>query len=135
MQIDLCLDLKLSHLLNPGYPTGLDISSTAANLPGKNFFLFFLFSSFLSSSSFQVLIGFSLIFLQDVPAQEQSDNLFLPTLPPPRTAAPTLALEAPRARRPAAWHEIMVISTSSRATISLQSHLYGFCAFVFFNNA
>lgn len=87
-----------------------------------------------SCSSFHV-IGFSLIFLQDVRAQEQNDNLFPPTLPPLRTAAPTRALEAPRAHRLAAWHEIIVISTTSRATISPQSHLYRVCAFVFFSNA
>ncbi|KAA8584525.1 hypothetical protein FQN60_008310 [Etheostoma spectabile] len=73
------------------------------------------------------------IFL-DAPAQEQNDNLFLPSLPPLRIAAPTQALEAPKAHRPAAWHEIMVISTTCRATVSLQSHLYGFCAFTFFIN-
>ncbi|KAI3362274.1 hypothetical protein L3Q82_012588, partial [Scortum barcoo] len=101
--------------IKTGYPTGLDISSTAANLPALN--------------------GVFLIFFQDVPAQEQNDSLSLPTPPPLRTAAPTQALEAPKARQPAAWHEIMVIFTSCRATIFLQSHLYGFRAFVFFNNA
>lgn len=120
-------------LLNSGYPTGLDMSSTA-NLPGKDFF--FLFFSFHQSfSCYHVLIGLFLPFVQDVPAQEQNDNQFLPTLPPLRTAVPMLALEAPKARRPAAWHEIMVTSTTSRTTISRQSHLYGFCAFVFFSNA
>lgn len=93
--------IKINILLNSGYPTGLDISSTAANLPGKEFF--FYFYCFFSSSYH--LISFSLVFLQDVPAQERNDNRFPPTLPLLRTAAPTLALEAPRAHRPAAWHD------------------------------
>lgn len=66
-------------------------------------------------------------FPQDVLAQEQSDNLFLPTHPPLRTAVPMLALEAPRAHLPAAWLENVVFSPS-RATILLQIYLYGFCA-------
>lgn len=52
-----------------------------------------------------ILLIFFLMFLQDVPAQEQNDNLFPTTPPLPRTAAPMLASEAPRAHRPAAWHD------------------------------
>ncbi|KAF3701980.1 Transforming growth factor beta receptor type 3 [Channa argus] len=59
---------------------------------------------------------------EDVPAQEESDNQFLPSLPPLRTAAPMLALEAPKAHQPAAWHKIMVTANTSRATIPLHSH-------------
>lgn len=51
------------------------------------------------------LISFSLWFLQDAPAQGQNGNLFPPTLPLLRTAAPMPVLEAPRAHQPAAWHD------------------------------
>lgn len=69
--------------------------------------------------------------MQGALALERSDSQFPTTFPPLKTAAQMLVLEAPRARRPAAWHEIMLIATTSRATISLQSHLFGFLCFCF----
>lgn len=74
-------------------------------------FLFLLsFALILFSFLFFILIGVSspLLFPQAVPAQARKGNLSLPTHPPRRTVAPTPASEAPRARRPAAWHEIVV---------------------------
>lgn len=83
------------------------MSSTAAGLRGEGFLLFSssLLALLLLFSSLR-LTASSLVFLQDVPAQDQNDNPFPPTPPPLRTAALTLALEAPRARRPVAWHEV-----------------------------
>lgn len=102
--ICVCLDWNALILLHSGYPTGLDMTSTAANLSG-NEISFRSLNIFLSSR--QALIGLLLLFLQDVLAQEENDNLCPPTHPLLRTVAPTPALEAPRARRPAAWHEVM----------------------------
>lgn len=89
-------------------------------------FVSFVFC-FVFFFSLHPLMKFSLLFLQGVLAQEWNDNLFPPTLPPLRTAALMLALEAPRAHPPAAWRDyIWVTSTTSRPPSSVKVSYVGF---------
>lgn len=121
------LELNRSIFLQSGYPSGLDISATAAGLPGKAAFISFFLSCLCLFSHLYSLMRFPLSSLQGVLAQEWNDNLFPPTLPPLRTAAPTRALAAPRAHPPAAWHDhIWVTSTTSRPPSSVKVSYVGF---------
>lgn len=75
------------------------------------------------------LISFLLSFLQGVLAQERNANLFPPTLPPLRTAALTLASAAPRAHPPAAWHDYIWVTSSSRPPSSVKVSYVGFVSY------
>lgn len=75
------------------------------------------------------LISFLLSFLQGVLAQERNANLFPPTLPPLRTAALTLASAAPRAHPPAAWHDYIWETSSSRPPSSVKVSYVGFVSY------